>query len=102
MLPVLVAVKDRVRSRWSVLPYHREPEYVAVLGLADELVDAVIDDRDMADARAASLLGAIGAFIDSTYLPEQPDDQGGRVTPKEIPGEVPHGGKGEFWSPRAA
>jgi len=72
MLPILVAVKDRVRSRWSVLPYHREPEYVAVLGLADELVDAVIDDRDMADARAASLLGAIGAFINSTYLPEQP------------------------------
>jgi hypothetical protein len=72
MLPVLVAVKDRVRERWTFVPYDREVEFVAVLGLADELVDAVIDDRDMADARAASLLGAIDAFINSTYLPVQP------------------------------
>ena len=74
MLPVLVAVKDRVRSRWSVLPYHREPEYLAVLGLADEMVNAVFDDTDLTDARAAGLLGAVFAFIRSTYQTEPPTD----------------------------
>jgi hypothetical protein len=69
-LPVLVAVKDRVRERLPVLPYHREPEYIAILGLADELVDAVIDDHDLGEARAAALLDAIGAFISSTYRSE--------------------------------
>jgi len=70
MLPVLVAVKDRIRARWEKIGYHREAEYIAVLGLADELVDAVLDDTDLTDARASGVLDAITAFIRSTHRPE--------------------------------
>ena len=75
MLPVLLAMKDRIRSRWQKLGYDREDEYAAVLGLNDELLDAVLDDTDLSDARAGAVLGATSAFVDSTYLPDRANDQ---------------------------
>jgi hypothetical protein len=75
MLPVLVAVKDRVNSRWPKIGYDRQVEFEAVISLTDELLNAILDDTDLSDFRAASLLAAISAFIDSTYLPDRANDQ---------------------------
>ena len=70
MLRVLVRVKDRIRERWCLLPVLRECEAEGVLQLLDELINAIIEDIDVSDARAASMLAAIGIFLDSTHWPE--------------------------------
>jgi hypothetical protein len=75
MLPALLAMKDRIRARWEKIGYDREDEYAAVLKLNDELLNAVLDDTDLPDARAGAVLGAISAFISSTYWRESAHDQ---------------------------
>ena len=70
MLPVLVAVKDRVRACGPGLPYHREAELLAILDLADNLINAIIDDQDVPDRLAATWLSCIHLFIASTQWPE--------------------------------
>jgi len=74
MLPALLAMKDRVSSRWPKIGYDRQVEFEAVISLTDELLNAILDDTDLSDFRAASLLAAVTAFIDSTYWPEPRTD----------------------------
>jgi len=76
-LTALVSAKDRLHERWQKLPYAREAEFQAVLSLVDELIDAVLDDRDLSDSRAKAILSAVDAFRRSTFVPARAHDQEG-------------------------
>jgi hypothetical protein len=65
VLTSLVLCKERIRSRLVTLPVHREPEAEGVLLLCDELINTIVDNADMTDARAAALIDVVDAFLRS-------------------------------------
>ena len=75
MLIAIMMIKDRVRARWAKIGYDRQAEFEGVISLVEELLDAILDNADLSDFRSEALLGAVSAFIDSTYWPEHAHDQ---------------------------
>jgi len=73
LLLVFVILKGRIRTRWPLLPYHREPEAEGVLLLLDETIDNILDGTNIGDTRTGAVLGASHSFLASTSWPEQPN-----------------------------